>query len=160
MQVLWLLQAGGGVQLCPDAQVDDGMLDVTYIINPPLTQARKSQWRRGVKWLLQRVIVFTVLPLPVSISAPYVLFSAVWQIPTILGDLQNDKRLDGPRGQIRCSWLEVDCPDELQVWIQAMQHSILDMVSSHALASGKFAKGLIHMLGTQWFRPSALQFRA
>mmetsp|Transcript_9136 Transcript_9136/g.27450 ORF Transcript_9136/g.27450 Transcript_9136/m.27450 type:complete len:189 (+) Transcript_9136:985-1551(+) len=67
-------QAGGGVQLCPDAQVDDGMLDVTYIINPPLTQ-----------------------------------------IPTILGDLQNDKRLDGPRGQIRCSWLEVDCPDELQI---------------------------------------------
>lgn len=67
-------QAGGGVQLCPDAQVDDGLLDVTYVINPPLQQ-----------------------------------------IPNILGDLANDKRLDGPKGSIRCKWLEVVCPDELQI---------------------------------------------
>jgi diacylglycerol kinase family enzyme len=34
-------QAGGGVQLCPDAQVDDGKLDVTYILNPNLEDVPK-----------------------------------------------------------------------------------------------------------------------
>ena len=109
-----MVQAGGGVQLCPDAQVDDGLLDVTYIINPELAQARHHPWRRGLKWLLQRAAVSTIL-IPMQLSVPYLAFSVVCQIPTILGDLQNDKRLDGPKGQIRCSWLEVECPDELQV---------------------------------------------
>ena len=35
------VQAGGGVQLCPDAQVDDGKLDVTYILNPNLEDVPK-----------------------------------------------------------------------------------------------------------------------
>jgi diacylglycerol kinase family enzyme len=67
-------QAGGGVQLCPDAQVDDGKLDVTYILNPNLED-----------------------------------------VPKIITGLQNDKALEGPTGMLRCSWLEVDCPDELQI---------------------------------------------
>ena len=58
--------------------MDDGLLDVSYIINPSLDQ-----------------------------------------IPSIMGNL-----LDGSSsisdmkevvGTLRCSWLEVDCPDELQV---------------------------------------------
>ena len=70
--------AGGGRELCPDAIMDDGLLDVSYIINPSLDQ-----------------------------------------IPSIMGNL-----LDGSSsisdmkevvGTLRCSWLEVDCPDELQV---------------------------------------------
>jgi diacylglycerol kinase family enzyme len=67
-------QAGGGVQLCPDAQIDDGKLDVTYILNPPLGD-----------------------------------------IPKIIAGMQDDKKLEGPMGMLRCSWLEVDCPDELQI---------------------------------------------
>jgi diacylglycerol kinase family enzyme len=71
-------QAGGGRELCPDAIIDDGLLDVSYIINPSLDQ-----------------------------------------IPNIMGNL-----LDGSSsmsdmkelfGTLRCNWLEVDCPDELQV---------------------------------------------
>lgn len=67
-------QAGGGVVLCPEAQIDDGKLDVTYILNPNLED-----------------------------------------VPKILSGLQNDSALEGPTGQLRCSWLEVDCPDELQI---------------------------------------------
>lgn len=40
IHALWL-QAGGGVQLCPDAQLDDGKLDVTYILNPELEDVPK-----------------------------------------------------------------------------------------------------------------------
>lgn len=123
------------MQLCPDAQVDDGMLDVTYIINPELAQARHHPWRRGLKWLLQRAAVSTIL-IPMQLSVPYLAFSVVYQIPTILGDLQNDKRLDGPKGQIRCSWLEVECPDELQVIFGEVSQCVL----RHASAQPTFVR--------------------
>lgn len=70
--------SGGGRELCPDALIDDGLLDVSYVMN---------------------------------VSPD--------KIGPILGNL-----LDGSSsvtdmkdvfGSLRCDWLEVDCPDELQV---------------------------------------------
>lgn len=72
------LCAGGGRELCPDALIDDGLLDVSYVMN---------------------------------VSPD--------KIGPILGNL-----LDGSStvtdmkdvfGSLRCDWLEVDCPEELQV---------------------------------------------
>jgi len=77
--------------------MDDGLLDVSYIINPSLDQ-----------------------------------------IPTIMGNL-----LDGSSsisdmkevfGTLRCDWLEVDCPDELQVRIHGSripQHRLKCFIICH-----------------------------
>jgi diacylglycerol kinase family enzyme len=34
----WLVSTGGGRELCPDAMVDDGLLDVSYVVNPSIDQ--------------------------------------------------------------------------------------------------------------------------
>lgn len=74
--------AGGGRELCPDALIDDGLLDVSYVMN---------------------------------VSPD--------KIAPIMGNL-----LDGSSsvtdmkdvfGSLRCNWLEVDCPEELQVCFTA-----------------------------------------
>lgn len=71
-------QAGGGHQLCPEALLDDGLLDVSYVLNV-----------------------------------------AADQIPSLLSGLVDGSKTvsDMPEifGTLRCDWLEVDCPDELQV---------------------------------------------
>ena len=71
-------QAGGGNRLCPDAIMDDGLLDVTYALN--------------------------VSPDKIS---------------DIMGCLFDPEKsweeMPEVFGRLRCNWLEIDCPDELQV---------------------------------------------
>ena len=66
------------MQLCPDAILDDGLLDVSYVLNMPPDK-----------------------------------------VPSLLAGMINDGQSvsDMPDvfGTLRCEWLEVDCPDGLQV---------------------------------------------
>lgn len=70
-------QAGGGQQLCPDALLDDGLLDVTYVLD------------NGIDKLLG----------------------------SLFGGGGGGDEGEAPQaiGTLRCKWVEVDCPDELQV---------------------------------------------
>jgi hypothetical protein len=116
------MQAGGGVQLCPDAQVDDGKLDVTYILNPNLEDVPKIL--TGLQGAQTSSFYISLAQQchscshnccgtqggDVSIST---MESAVSRKPDSINAA--DKALEGPTGMLRCSWLEVDCPDELQV---------------------------------------------
>ena len=76
-------QAGGGNNLCPDAIMDDGLLDVTYALN---------------------------------VSPD--------KIPDIMGCLFNPEKgmseMPEVFGQLRTDWLEIDCPDELQVTLDTI----------------------------------------
>lgn len=122
------LQAGGGVQLCPDALVDDGKLDVTYILNPNLEDVPKIL--TGLQSARPLASMRVKLDAVQKSQRLHPAADASW-VATKRGlsnsqcHLQNltsckrhhadDKALEGPTGMLRCSWLEVDCPDELQV---------------------------------------------
>lgn len=83
--------AGGGRELCPDAIVDDGLLDVSYVMNV-------SPDKIGP--IMGKLVDGD---------------SSVSDLKDVLGNL-------------RCDWLEVDCPDELQVKSQFASPKMLGLV--------------------------------